>query len=173
MNYRMITLMYSAKLNLHFSVVRYGGLSLHLHGMPKYLHGLVLRVQASDCWWCLSIDHLLYILYSRIIGCFDLVFNIIYTFNSKLWLSVLACTLWSRVVTYNCTHLFGYDWSCQVSNILCTTSWVTLSSLMSVSTTHLVIPGHYMKRQQLLQVHCLGFLLQVFLQGKEFLWIIG
>ena len=54
------------------------------------------------------------------------VFNVIYTFNSKLWLSVLACiyTSWSRVVTYNCTHLFGYDWDCKVSKILYTTSWV-------------------------------------------------
>ena len=37
-----------------------------------------------------------------IIGCIDLLYNVIYTFNSKLWLSVVAWTIlgagWSLAI---------------------------------------------------------------------------
>ena len=82
---------------------------------------------------------------TRPCGCFDLVFNITYTFNSKLWLSVLACTL------------FGAGWSLTiVPTYSAMTETAKLATyciphheyyvsllILSVSTAHLVI--HHMK----------------------------
>ena len=47
-------------LKLHFSAVRFSGLSLHFHSITDYLLGLFLCARVSDDWRCPSTDRLLY-----------------------------------------------------------------------------------------------------------------